>query len=78
MALKKVGVLWQRKSKSGKHFLSGFIDKGIDGEIAIAVFKVPDKQSEKSPDYVIALVPQAQRSKAEDDTPAAEDDIPLP
>lgn len=74
---KRIGALWQREGKNGK-FLSGFLDNGIHGEdIPIAIFRVTDKQHEKSPDYVIALVPPRSRTR-DTSSPTIDDDIPLP
>lgn len=76
--LKRIGALWSRTSKSGTKFLSGFLNNGIHGEdIPIAIFRVTDKQHEKSPDYVIALVPPRSRTP-DTSSPTVDDDIPLP
>lgn len=77
---KRIGALWSRTSKSGIKFLSGYLDRGIDGDIPIAVFKVQEKSSEKGPDFIIALVPPHSRQQASAGThdPDTDDDIPLP
>jgi hypothetical protein len=38
MALKNIGVLWKKKNKDGKVFLSGVLDNGIHGDIHIMIF----------------------------------------
>ena len=81
--LKKIGVLWQRKAKNGRPFLSGFLDNGFHGEdIHRAIFRVHEKPSEKSPDFGMYLLPQSSRPQSADDDASVADtmehDIPLP
>ena len=76
--LKRIGSLWQRKSKSGKPFLSGYLDRGLDGDLTIAVFRVQEKQTDKSPDFTIVLVPPGEQQKPGATAPTLDDDIPLP
>jgi hypothetical protein len=80
-ASKRIGVLWHKESRDGKKYLSGYIDNGIHGDIPIAVFRVTDKPTENSPDYVIVL--SGQRAKpspapnGEEEPIAADDEVPF-
>lgn len=54
MALKVVGVLWNKEGKNGV-YLTGNIDAGLLGQLPIAVFPITDKKDENSPDAQICL-----------------------
>ena len=57
---KKVGSLWQNKSKDGKTtYLNGFINLGVLGDVKVSVlkntFKDKAKNPETAPDWNILL-----------------------
>jgi uncharacterized protein (DUF736 family) len=68
---REIGALWKRTSKAGNKFLSGVINNGVFGEVAIAVFERQEKRTDNSPDYVIIasdpLPSQGDAAKIEDD-----------
>jgi uncharacterized protein (DUF736 family) len=74
---REIGALWKRTSKAGTKFLSGVINNGVFGEVAIAIFERTEKRTENSPDYVIIasdpLPPQGSDAKIEDD----KEDLPF-
>jgi uncharacterized protein (DUF736 family) len=51
---RKIGSLWQRKTKDGKTYLSCILED-LSGDIRIAVFKNDRKEKENQPDYQIVL-----------------------
>jgi hypothetical protein len=56
MALKNIGVLWKKKNKDNKVFLSGILNNGIHGDIHIMIFaNDAEDRKEKSPDYRIVM-----------------------
>ncbi|WP_319526189.1 hypothetical protein [uncultured Desulfosarcina sp.] len=55
MALKKIGVLWQKKDKNEKDFLSGSIDAGLLGEVKIMIFK-NEKADDNQPHFTVHLL----------------------
>jgi hypothetical protein len=55
MALKRIGVLWQKQDKNGKEFYSGNIELGALGDIRVMVFENEPKQEENHPDWIIHL-----------------------
>lgn len=59
MALKKLGALWQGKTKAGDIYLNGSIEIG-DRKIRVACFSVK-KTSEKSPDWQVYEFEKDQR-----------------
>jgi hypothetical protein len=75
---KQVGVLWSHKHEKVGNFMSGVLDLGPLGEIAIAIFKNDRKEKgKKHPDYRIVL---SQRSGggAQDGTASAQPADELP
>jgi hypothetical protein len=56
--MKKVGALWSRVAKSGKPFITGIIDRNQLPEtekVSVVVFENTNRQSEKSPNYLMFL-----------------------
>ena len=64
MALKNIGALWLKTREDGTKFFSGTINNGIHGDINIMIFKNEKKESEKSPDYRIAMATDDEKKSA--------------
>jgi hypothetical protein len=55
MALKKIGVLWKKKDKMDRDFLSGTLDLGVLGTVQLLIFQ-NNKIFDDQPDCTIHLV----------------------
>ena len=56
MALKKIGVMWKKKDKNDKEFLSGALDLGVLGTVKLMLFQNNNKKAENDPDCTIHLL----------------------
>jgi len=69
MALKNVGVLWKKRGKDNKVFLSGILNNGIHGDINIMIFaNDSEERTEKSPDYRIVMATDDQERTTKQDS----------
>jgi hypothetical protein len=88
--MKKVGALWSRIARSsGKPFITGIIDRNelpATEKVNVVVFENTQRQSEKSPNYLMFLSePAAAKSAPQGDMfsqeteagPMNDDDIPF-
>ncbi len=53
--LKKIGVLWKKKDKHEKEYLSGSLDLGVLGKVSLAIFQ-NNKSDDMQPDCTIHLL----------------------
>jgi len=80
--LKRLGVLWVRKSKEGTIFLSGFIEH-FGEDVPVVAFQNRKKTQENHPDYIICRGSDRDAIKSTDletapiNTNAKSDDIPV-
>ena len=44
-------ALWLKETKSGKMFLSGFLEFNDETKVNVRIFKSEEKRNENSPDY---------------------------
>ena len=74
----KIGALWVRKSKDGKTYMSGVIEKDMigalfmraikeDKDISIVCFKDNEKKNDKMPDFKIIVSEPQERKAVNDD-----------
>jgi hypothetical protein len=87
--MKKVGALWSRVAKSGKPFITGIIDRNelpATEKVSVVVFENTQRQSDKSPNYLMFLsepaaskAPQGDMfsSGAGEGGPMDDDDVPF-
>ena len=63
---RKIGSLWQHKSKDDKTYLAGNLEVIIGQQIKIAVFK-NEKKSGNQPDWNIVLSEEKETSEKEEE-----------
>ena len=63
MALKRIGVLWEKKDKDGKDYYSGSLELGVLGEAKIMVFQNDRKEEANHPDMVVHLLTDTPEKK---------------
>jgi hypothetical protein len=73
LASEKIGALWKRKSKQGTDYLFGT----VNGE-GVVVFRVKEKLSPKSPDYLVLKAFDRETKNDEKKAPTEKDDEEIP
>ena len=74
---KKIGSLRLKQSEDGRQFFSGVLDLGVLGEVQIAIFRVTEKTTEKSPEYDIILFEPSLTTTQAKEEEGAVDKIPF-
>lgn len=74
---KPVGALWRHNNDKVGQFMTGILDLGGLGEVAIAIFKNDrKKEGSKEPDYRIVLSERQSGRKAKGGGEEPTDDLP--